>query len=187
VRVEHRQGRLDAEAGDAGLQGRAESLGVRPRTDDGIDGQEGTLGAAADRELRQDQRPRRERGPGRGGAPGRGEGEATEPDRPGARRQPARLVDDRVAACSQALAGDVGKAGLSPRGGLMGDPEPRQREATIRLLPAEPAIRRQSRGEDGRAGIDSLGRDGDADQRPPSPLRRLLDSLVQTRGEGVGK
>ena len=144
-----------------------------PGCDDRVDGEEGALAAAAERELRQDQRARRERGPGRGGAALGVEGEAAEPDRPGAGGQPARLVEDRVAArCAGTRAATSAKRALAARGRLVGDAEPGQREPAVRLLPAEPAVRGQPRGEDRRAGIGEIDLDGDADQRPPPPRRR---------------
>ena len=55
----------------------------------------------------------------------------------------------------QALVGDVVEAALATRGRLVCDPEARQRELAVGLLPAEPAIRRQPRGEYRGAGVDA--------------------------------
>ena len=62
----------------------------------------------------------------------------------------------------QALLGDVAEAASPARGRLVRDPQPRQRELAVGLLPAEPAIGSQPRGEDGRAGIVDLDLPGDA-------------------------
>ncbi len=95
VRVEHRQRRLAAQAGQARRHRGAARVRVVSRLDDRVEREEGAIAAAAERELGQDQRAGRERGPGRGAAALGVEGEAAEPDRAGTRRQPARLVEDR--------------------------------------------------------------------------------------------
>ena len=156
VRVEHRQRRLAAQAGEPGAQRRAPLLRVVPGLDDGVDGEEGALAAAADRELGQDQRAGRERGPGRGGAALGVEGEAAEPDRPGAGRQPARLVENGVAACSQALLGDVGerasRRARRPRGRRRARPaRTRGRAAPSRTSGRRPAARRRPPRRDRRS------------------------------------
>jgi hypothetical protein len=60
----------------------------------------------------------------------------------------------------------------------MGDPERRKREPAIRLLPAKPAIGRESRGEDRGAGVGHVCHDRDADQRPPTAPRGNLDPVA---------
>ena len=85
------------------------ALGAVAGRDDQVDGEEGLVAAAAERELRQDHRGRREGGPGRRcGALGV-EGEAPGPDRPGPRGQARRLVEHGALVDPQALAGDVPK------------------------------------------------------------------------------
>src|SRR5262249_38671293 len=108
------------------------------------------------------------RAPG-GRAPAlRVEGEAAEPDRPGAGGHPAHALDDRVPSRLPGRRGDLGEAPRTPRGRLARDAHPGPREATVRLLPAAPAVAGQPRGEDRGAGVLEVDGGGDADQRPPS-------------------
>jgi hypothetical protein len=60
----------------------------------------------------------------------------------------------------------------------MGDPERRKRELAIWLLPTEPAIGCEPRGEDRGAGIGHVCHDRDADQRPPTAPRSNLDPVA---------
>ena len=99
VRVEQRQRRLAAQAGEARRQSRRCARRVVPRRDTALSGEEGALAAAAERELRQDQRAGRERGPGRGARRPRGRRRSrrARPGRPrpaarGARRGPRRRL-----------------------------------------------------------------------------------------------
>ena len=110
----------------------------------------------------------------------RREGEAAEPDRPGAGRQPGRLVDDAVAAAAQALGGDVAEAARAARSGLVGDAEAGEGEAAVGLLPAEPAVGGQARGEDRRAGVGDIDLAGDADERPLPAGESAVDRIPES-------
>ena len=95
---------------------------------------------------------------------------------------PRGSSSDRVAD-AKAFTGDVAESLRPSRGGLAGDAERCKRKLAIRLLPAEPAVRRQPRCENGGAGIDSLHRHRDADNRSSLACGRTLDALAQTGEE----
>jgi hypothetical protein len=175
VRVEQRQGRVGAQAGEPRPQlGRA-PLGVVARSDHRVDGEEALRVAPGDRDLGQEQRAGLERAPARASPTLRIEGESTEPDRSGTGGQRARLVEDRVAAGLPRRPRDLDKAPRAARGRLPRHPHPGEGEIAVGLLPAEPAVARQSGSEDHRARVLDLHRGSDADQRPPTPRYASLE------------
>ena len=96
-----------------------------------------------------------------------GEGKAPHPDGPGAGGGPGRLVGQTPARHLGAANRQIGETPGPAGDGLVNAPERGDREALpVRLLPAEPAVARQPRGEDGRARILQLERDRGADQAP---------------------
>ena len=129
------------------------------------------LPAATDRDLGQEERAGLERAPGRRAAALGVEGEAAEPDRPGAGGQPARLVDDRVAPRLRRPSAATSAKRRAPARGRPRAPPPsrparnRGRAAPSRTSGRSPAGRRRSP----RSGSSIVDRGGDADQRPPSP------------------
>jgi len=62
----------------------------------------------------------------------------------------------------------------------MRDSKPGECELTIRLLPAEPAIARQPRGEDNRAGVVDFDLPGDAYEGASAPLSSLFQRRLQS-------
>ena len=163
VRVEQRQRRLAQRRPAARASRRAARVGVAA-------GLDAPRRAVRKRLARRAGRARPRAGPASAGgnedqcgvAPAVGvEGEAADPDRAGAGGQAARLVGDRVAARSAAHAAATSReAARAARDDLVGAPERREREpVAVRLLPAEPAVAGQPRGEDGRARIVELDRD----------------------------
>ena len=94
-------GRVGTQSGQPRLQRGCSPSASSPGLTIALSVRNVALAAAAERELGQDHRARRERGPGRGGAALRVEGEAADPDRAGACRQPARLLDHGVPVRSQ--------------------------------------------------------------------------------------
>src|SRR5215211_4702889 len=94
------------------------------------------------------------------------EGEPPDPYRPRSGRQLVGLVVDAVTRQLGADARDVGEAIRPARDRLVRGAEPGDREAPVRLLPAEPAIGREPSGEDGGGRVGDVNRDGDADEPP---------------------
>ena len=122
-----------------------QAVRVRPRLEEDRCGQEGALGSAGDRDLGQDRERGRKRRPERIRPTPMGEREPRGPDRPGARRQLARLLRLPVMDRTGAPLRQVREAVLSPADHGRGCTDSGDSEAAIRLLPAEPAVRRQPR------------------------------------------
>ncbi len=137
--------------------------------------QQAALARSDDRELRQDRECGWERAPLRRRAPVAGEGEAADPDRARAAGEGRRARRRAGRVRPGARAADVLEPGLLPRDRLVGAAEPRQREARVGLLPAEPAIGGEPRGEDRGGGIEGalgqLGRRADRRRLPSPPVR----------------
>src|ERR1044072_8172184 len=183
VRIEQRQ-RLVAQAGQPGGDSNLDGVGIATGADDRVHRQEGTIALTTDRQLGQTHRRRAERGPVRGAGAVRSEGEATGPDRSSTRRQPDRLVEDRPLAQPRALARHVGEPVLAARARLVRHPQGRKREPAVGLLPAEPVVGGQARGEDGRARVHPTHRHGDAYEGFPAPGESALDRRSEA-GEEV--
>ena len=176
--------------GSSSGSGSSRRPAIRPRSDrrwrrgrrpgeTSVDGQEGLVLGPTERDLRQGQRRGGKRGPGwRCGALGV-EGKPPGPDRAGAGGQTYGLLDHRVLRRRRHSRATSPKRSAPREVAFVRDAESGQGEPPVRLLPAEPVVGGEARGEDGGAGIDPFDRDGDADQGPPDRAGRQLRALAQ--------
>ena len=187
VRVEQRQRRLGAQPGEAGARA------PRPLAPASSPGCTTALTVRKVRSpLRQSEssgrtsEAGRQRGPGRGGAAVGVEGEAAEPDRPGAGRQPARLVERPRRRRSAGTRRRRRRSGAAPREvASWATPSP------ARANPRSGCSQQNQRSEASREaktaaqGSADLDLDGDADQRPPLAARSPGSSALAQAGRAA--
>ena len=181
-------------AASRALSRRETAPGSTPGPASAAQRQVGSAGGPVERQLGHHQQRGRKRGPlGRPPAVGP-EREPADPDRPGARRQPIGLVAETPARHLRAGGDQVAEALGAAGDDLVRAAERGEREpVAIGLLPAEPAIAGEPRGEHRAARVLELHRHGDADQPPPLPrlgeqrLQRLEGGGRRDQGEPTGR
>ena len=152
--VEHRK-RLVGERGEAGAKRRERARPDRlPGASIAAAVRKVRSAVARDRELGQDEQRRRKRRPVRRAAAVLGESEASDPHRPRAGGQARRLVRrcDRAGRRRSPRERSAKRPGPA-RDRLGSGAEAGEREPAIGLLPGEPAVRGQPRGDDRADGI----------------------------------